>query len=115
MGAHEEIGGPEVALLEAIAEAATPGPWVTRRGTCEVFSLAGGHLLAVTHTQFPDRPRALHEEDARFIAALNPEMVRRLIATVYRLQADVARLEAELAEARPDQGVAQPTEPLSPG
>ena len=100
METREEIGGPELALLEAIAEAATPGPWVTRRGTCEVFSLPSGHLLAVTHTQFPDRPRAHHEEDARFIAALNPEMVCRLIATVHRLQADVARLEAELAEAR---------------
>ena len=85
-----------LAELEALAKAATPGPWFAVRlrvNTC-VKAANGDYVM-----EAGARGRALvrHEEDADFIAATDPETVLALIAELLRLRAELKRVAPLLA------------------
>jgi hypothetical protein len=72
------MSNDELQALKALAEAATPGPWINHNG--RVVSASDMDVGSA------------YEGDAAFIAAANPQTVLALVAEVDRLQQDAARL-----------------------
>lgn len=93
--------------LEALAKAATPGPWknvdTPAMSVCDEIHDANGTRIAMALTtrhprdgeQFIDFDQA--EANAAFIAAANPATVLELIATVRQAQAERDWLANDIA------------------
>lgn len=84
-----------VERLEALARAATPGPWkscgtIYEHMNCEVRSGPKGEGQGIA--QVWDGPNAF--KDGQFIAAANPEMILALISTI-RSQAEALEKASE--------------------
>ena len=83
--------------LKRLAEAATPGPWVSHpKGYYGAVCRADDpyDLVAVTHGQ--RRNNVLANE--AYIAAANPAAILELIAKIDRAQAEIRALEDKLRE-----------------
>ena len=83
--------------LKRLAEAATPGPWVSHpKGYYGAVCRADDpyDLVAVTHGQ--RRNNVLANE--AYIAAANPAAILELIAKLDRAQAEIRALEDKLRE-----------------
>jgi hypothetical protein len=87
----------DLAALKTLAEAATPGPWKT--ADAGLGPLARSHVVDFGDARVPRTPYAVvygdppyfgHSADARYIAAMSPDVARALIA---RCQAAEAALE----------------------
>ena len=68
---------PQLDMLDALASAATPGPWVAEEDG--VFSSTNGLPIVGRRWMLMDR-------DAAYIAATNPAVVLGLIAEARRLR-----------------------------
>jgi len=83
------------AELKALAEKATPGPWIvsewTPRGGYTRQCIGTEHVSASVAMS-----RHLRPEDAAYIAACSPERILALLSRLSRAQARVQRLEAAL-------------------
>jgi hypothetical protein len=94
----------DLAALKTLAEAATPGPWKTADAGLGPF--ARSHVVDFGDARVPRTPYAVvygdppyfgHSADARYIAAMSPDVARALIE---RCQAAEAKLAVErIAEA----------------
>src|SRR5690606_14220472 len=81
----QELSEDRLAELEAMAKAATPGPWSFRERAAEDYMVGSIDYELIAHVWH-------HEGDAAFIAATDPDTVLSLIAEVRRLRADRAKL-----------------------
>ena len=72
--------------LERLAKAATPGPWVMNSDDdsyCgRYYGLFGGEKCVIPIDWNVQNYPAVHDEDAQFIAAANPQVVLELIQTL---------------------------------
>lgn len=115
-GQTEELDGGQIADLQRLAEAATPGPWsVEVNGAGPVngpgepidvwtevcVSFDGANSWLPDGQEFAMTPGLMmgdhegHEADAEFIAAANPAVVLALIAEVGRLAGEVETLKRD--------------------
>jgi len=85
-----ELTDEKLAELEAMAKAATPGPWSFRERAAEDYMVGSIDYEWIAHVWH-------HEGDAAFIAATDPDTVLSLIAEVRRLRADLAAAQTEAA------------------
>lgn len=73
----------ELDAIEALARAATPGPW--KASGPDVDMPGGGYAVVGTlGSMLPLTPQ--EEANARYIAALSPDVVLALVAAARRLQ-----------------------------
>lgn len=85
----------ELATIDALAAAATPGRWVAGANCVYIDT---GH--AVGDPDAPDsRLVSCGNEDARHIAAASPDVLRRLVAEVRRGREQAARMSELLRRA----------------
>lgn len=95
-----EVTTEELSTLEALAKAATPGPWKSERNpnfsrteyTTQVFDASGKDVCTVARCPVKKeewdwgKTISLRAENAAFIAAANPDTVLRLIAGIRELE-----------------------------
>jgi hypothetical protein len=78
------VSGVDVAALRALAEAATPGPWVSFSGYVWRGEWDSGDCVA----------EGVSDGNAAFTAAANPTEILALLDEVERLRATLARVGA---------------------
>lgn len=85
--------------IERLARAATPGPWMPDGE--DFWTVQGGaNMGLVAQVGNPAYPSTKDEANARYIAALSPDVVLELVAEVRRLRDVVELADVLLAKAR---------------
>jgi hypothetical protein len=93
--------------LEALAKAATPGPWNDSGGSIDDFDAECTMRIEWIANGIPkdgekDAINANYRFDAAFIAAANPASILALIASARRDAEEIERLRARLTEQQAD-------------
>ena len=95
----------DLTALRALAEKATPGPWIYHETIhADNHVTAGGGILTGTHVCGPTYER----ENARFIAAANPAVVLAMLDRLERAEAAIERAKAEAEKVSREQLVMPP-------
>lgn len=108
MAAQDTTAGIDLDALEALAGAATPGPWIATHWTCHAATTiksADGEVVIAETTGF-GRHSSECAIEAAFIAAANPATVLALIALARR-SLPLAQVDTKMA----DKVLAQVAEP----
>lgn len=88
----------QLADLERLANAATPGPWEAQeRGHPLLGYDIVGWQFQAGETLAGDRGMFDRKEDADFVAAMCPEVAKHLVAAVREKDAEIARLREQIA------------------
>jgi hypothetical protein len=86
-----------LSALDALAQKATPGPWThNKRGEIRWPGSKVCSLGIVAIVTDPTHPTAI--ADAAYIAAVSPEVVRRLIAALRQTRAALRRMREEFSQ-----------------